>query len=438
MGNLYRNDIADVDISKPIMRTDTGVLLASDDNLANRFGANILLNGQPIDIGTGTVKGYFIRPNGDTVFIDGVANGNTVHVDLPHECYAVNGSFSLAIKVTVEGTTMTARVIDGYIRQTRTDAVVDPGEVLPSLEEVLAKVTEMEQATSDANTAADKANYAAEVYGNRAPAIIEEASGDVVTIDDAAAHRPVALVSHINAAEDGTGKSAVSLTRTGKNLFGGMALAQSIVSQAAGATLDENAKTITYNAGKVVGITLFEYPFKPETQYTLYFTPAENSANSPNMQVFYVGETEGVRLAPITNQTVWAYKTAQGKTVERIAGRNYNGTTILLYEQCGIFEGVVTEEEFVPYEGQTLTAELPEPVTDGVLDWTTGVLTVNEDGTTRTVQLAAQHLEMLKGQNNIWCDTGETTLAYVADTKMYIDNKFAELTAAVLSTGANV
>ena len=38
-----------------------------------------------------------------------------------------------------------------------------------------------------------------------------------------------------------------------------------------------------------------------------------------------------------------------------------------------------------------------------------------------TVQLTPQQLTLLKGSNAIWSDTGDTAVAYIADTKMYID-----------------
>lgn len=38
-----------------------------------------------------------------------------------------------------------------------------------------------------------------------------------------------------------------------------------------------------------------------------------------------------------------------------------------------------------------------------------------------TVQLTPQQLELLKGCNNVWSDNGDTTLVYLADTKLYID-----------------
>lgn len=55
-----------------------------------------------------------------------------------------------------------------------------------------------------------------------------------------------------------------------------------------------------------------------------------------------------------------------------------------------------------------------------------------------TIQLTSQQLDMLKGTNNVWSDCGDTELVYVADSKMYIDNKFAELQNAILAQGANI
>lgn len=50
-----------------------------------------------------------------------------------------------------------------------------------------------------------------------------------------------------------------------------------------------------------------------------------------------------------------------------------------------------------------------------------------------TYELTAQQvLSLLKGTNNVYADTGDTAIEYVADTKTYIDNKFAELQALVL------
>ena len=55
--------------------------------------------------------------------------------------------------------------------------------------------------------------------------------------------------------------------------------------------------------------------------------------------------------------------------------------------------------------------------------------------TPQTYQLTPQQLDTIKGSNNVWSDCGETTLTYVADTKLYIDNKFNELSTALVAMG---
>lgn len=48
------------------------------------------------------------------------------------------------------------------------------------------------------------------------------------------------------------------------------------------------------------------------------------------------------------------------------------------------------------------------------------------------IQLTPQQMpELLKGVNNVWCDTGETEMVYIADNQLYIDQKIGESTAAL-------
>lgn len=44
-----------------------------------------------------------------------------------------------------------------------------------------------------------------------------------------------------------------------------------------------------------------------------------------------------------------------------------------------------------------------------------------------TIQLTPQQLGMLKGTNNVWSNTGDTELSYVADTKLYINKQIASV-----------
>jgi hypothetical protein len=49
-----------------------------------------------------------------------------------------------------------------------------------------------------------------------------------------------------------------------------------------------------------------------------------------------------------------------------------------------------------------------------------------------TIQLTPQQLNLLRGTNNVWSNCGKTQIVYIADTKKYIDEKFAALAAAQL------
>lgn len=52
-------------------------------------------------------------------------------------------------------------------------------------------------------------------------------------------------------------------------------------------------------------------------------------------------------------------------------------------------------------------------------------------------ELTAQQVALLKGVNNVWADTGDVSLEYPADTKLYIDARVAELQALILENISN-
>lgn len=50
-----------------------------------------------------------------------------------------------------------------------------------------------------------------------------------------------------------------------------------------------------------------------------------------------------------------------------------------------------------------------------------------------TIQLTPQQMQMLKGQNTLQSNCGDTEVTYFVNTKYYIDKKFAQIAAAILS-----
>lgn len=140
---VYKEDIVDIELnSGSIHRSFMSHSIGSGDDMANRFGVRAFRNGEPESIG-GTCAGYFIRADGATVVINnGIVDGNLAYVTLPDACYAVEGNFSLAIKCTGGNAIGTMRIVDGTVARTTTGSPIDPGTVIPSIEDLIEAIDE--------------------------------------------------------------------------------------------------------------------------------------------------------------------------------------------------------------------------------------------------------------------------------------------------------
>ena len=137
--------------------------LFSADNQANKILVEILKGGAAAEV-SGAVYGYVIRQDGETVVVTGELSENVASIVLPSSCYAIVGQISIIIKVA----TTTVAACTGYVARSTTDTIVDPGHVVPSLAELLAKIADCEAATTAANTAAGLANEKAELAETKA------------------------------------------------------------------------------------------------------------------------------------------------------------------------------------------------------------------------------------------------------------------------------
>lgn len=125
----------ETDLTQPVIVQRLEGNLFSGDNGGNLIGVSVTNGEQPATL-EGQCYGYFIRDDGFTVVIDGAVADNTAYVILPASCYVVVGQFSLVIKVG----TVAIGAVTGTVYRTTTDAVVDPGEVVPSIQELLAVI----------------------------------------------------------------------------------------------------------------------------------------------------------------------------------------------------------------------------------------------------------------------------------------------------------
>lgn len=137
----------------------------------------------------------------------------------------------------------------------------------------------------------------------------------------------------------------------GKNLLGGKAFADKIVEL--GGTLDEANGKVSIAASVVSDKTVFEFPDESKS-YTIILSGENTSTNlqSTNLRTDKGACNRFVDRCSIT--TVTGAKKIFGAYDTRVA--------IYDYEKCGIFEGVLTADDFKPYHKTSY------PIPQAILD----------------------------------------------------------------------
>ena len=154
-----------VDISQGTLITTLGLQNTNDQLIQGQSYANVLNvsvknAGLPVEL-SGECMGYFVRQqDGSTVQVAGTISGNMASVEFPSFVYAYTGR--LTITLSVGGTDLVQ--IATTVRLGSTFVVVDPGNVLPNLDEIQQIMLDVESALnqlSGALTASQQATQAA-------------------------------------------------------------------------------------------------------------------------------------------------------------------------------------------------------------------------------------------------------------------------------------
>lgn len=150
------------------------------------------------------------------------------------------------------------------------------------------------------------------------------------------------------------------VTEQGKNLLGGKAFADKIVEL--GGTLDEANGKVSIAASVISDKTVFEFPDESKS-YTIILSGENTNTNlqSTNLKTDKGACNRFVDRCSITTVT----------GVKKIFGAYDTQIVIYDYEKCGIFEGVLTADDFKPYHKTSY------PIPQAVLNlpgygWSTG------------------------------------------------------------------
>lgn len=138
------------DLSRGVQRTPVRPALLTQDAQAHTFRIACVRGGTEESLADCTVRGYFIRADGVTVPLAGIVEDHMACVTLTGPCYTVPGRFQLVVKVSRDDTVATVFFGDGAMSPSQTDAQIDEEHIVPSLEELLGRIEEMERLAQQA------------------------------------------------------------------------------------------------------------------------------------------------------------------------------------------------------------------------------------------------------------------------------------------------
>ena len=141
------------DLSRPVVLRHLEGMIFSQDVMANRVIVFVDRDGEPETL-SGSVSANIIRADGATVVQTGEVSGSVATVTLPASAYAVSGPIEIFVKHTHDGSTTTIASLTGYVYTSTSNTIVDPGTVVPNINELLAMVDDCEAATAAAEAAA--------------------------------------------------------------------------------------------------------------------------------------------------------------------------------------------------------------------------------------------------------------------------------------------
>lgn len=221
-------------------------LMVPGDGKAHEWRVEIREDGQPVNLAGCAVNAWFARDDGNAVYITGTTDENTATAVLTRECYAIPGTLRGIMKISRDGSIISVCETYFTVREPLPGQTVDPGETIPSVEELLDKVRECEaaaeaaeQAVVDANAAVASANTAAGSANNAATAANDAAEGAIEAASTADAATEAANTAVQQLGDANTAKKAAEAAQS--------AAAQS--ASAANASAAEASSSATAAAG---------------------------------------------------------------------------------------------------------------------------------------------------------------------------------------------
>lgn len=248
-----------------------------------------------------------------------------------------------------------------------------------------------------------------QLLSHTAPPIVEEKSGSMVSITDASNQTVVSLVSQIVPVQAGSGDPSPNNVRpisgwnnvSVTNDSSGQGLTAELPETVYGGSLDWTTGLLTVSKEKLIvdGVN------KKVTSVTQHGNGRYYAVTSlPHSSVRTLDRPDN----PLSDRFI-----AIGGVVEGgcyVAGSGNKSLVFTLTDQT--LTTVEAVNAWLVDNPTTFVYDLAEPY---------------------AIQITPQQITLLKGTNNVWSNSGDTAISYVADTKMYIDGLVSSVASAVLN-----
>lgn len=176
---LPRETWLQADLRKPAQVQALRGVMFSQDNQGDLVGVEVYDGGAPVAL-SGSIMGYIVKDNGETVGVTGQWSENRAWIVLPANAYDVVGMLHIAIQWKESSADTSPALTLGmcavYVQRTQTGDIVTPEYRILDVAAILQMISDVTAATTAANTAAGNAQDMADLAEEKADLAEEKAN----------------------------------------------------------------------------------------------------------------------------------------------------------------------------------------------------------------------------------------------------------------------
>lgn len=211
------------DLKKPVKVHHIPGNVFTQDNDGNLIGVRVYDHGEEVTL-SGSVNGYCVLPNGETVSVLGTRSGNKAWITVPQSALAYTGLLGIVLKL-IDGNTITTLLsVTAIVYRSKTDTVITPSSQIITdwSNQIAAALQEVEDASAAQDVKIDELSdvisdatsewLASQRISNTSIAVAENSAPGGIIID-AQANDSARFIPTTYGEQESVTKNGVTFTR---------------------------------------------------------------------------------------------------------------------------------------------------------------------------------------------------------------------------------